>query len=247
MATADEPQRLPKKNPRNRSNSPVYVRRRRGGGFIVQHKPRAKRKVSPIQRAWIDYMSQMACWSKYADPLAREYATQQSAGRNWYWRDVIERAMSGKLIVDERPGKILVPSASVKRDSAQSTPNGSWTALTPNALDWDNNSFWVPTTNPNNLLIKSSGLYMMGATAWFPNSTTYRRVLRIASDGVPVICRQDDGYNESHDMYITTMSIWPLMAGDKLTAYAYVNHSGQTCQLLKFWCVMLAAPVDLES
>ncbi len=120
-----------------------------------------------LQKAWVENFKTIACWSKQPDPRAFDTATELAKGTNWYYRDVIETALSAKLHRVGKEVRVTTPTAKVGRAAAETLVNGTEKYLTPTFMVWDNNVFWNPTVNPSRLTFRSPGLYLVGTLSSF--------------------------------------------------------------------------------
>jgi len=229
--------------------TPTSARRRRSGGLtlssyrgllIVRTRPKTpKAPPSELQRAWIQRFKCYAYWSKLADPWARKIAEEMVPNTGWYWRDVIERAMSGKLLLNREEPPITTPTAYVTRSTAQNLTQNVTLYLTPDTLNWDNNYFWNPSANTTRLTVRSAGLYMIGATLLFPNGTTGRRDVILRTNGTTTIAEQGGGEGTNAGGYRSVTTIMYMRAQDYVEVGAFTSVTGQTARIFAFWIVAL--------
>lgn len=82
---------------------------------------------------------------------------------------------------------IVPPSVSVKRASAQSISNTTWTAVSWDTELWDTDSMWSSTPNPTRLTIGTTGLYCVNANVTFTNTASgIGRIVGIRTNGTTV-------------------------------------------------------------
>lgn len=169
---------------------------RDSNGKVIAQKwprPRGPRKT-PLQQAWVDKFTCIAQLSKSPEPwtlIAADHWANNirvaSAGPNkgsgWFYRDVIARAMNGKLIMENDEVRVTTPTALVKRTANQSVPGTTFTTLLMDGFEWDNNGFWSATVNPGRLTIRSPGLYLVGATATKKTNGTGNQLVAIYRNG----------------------------------------------------------------
>lgn len=229
--------------------TPTSPRRRRSGGLtlssyrgllIVRSRPKTpKAPPSELQRAWINRFKCYAYWSKFADPDARRIAEELVPNTGWYWRDVIERAMSGKLLLNREELPITTPTANIYATSPQAISSGVEAALTAAALNWDNNYFWNPSANQSRLTCRTAGLYAFGCVVNSPTNTTARRKVSIIVNGTTRIAQQSAGAGTSTSQQLTLTGIWYMHANDYAQVFAQPSSSGQTFTMEHFWVVAL--------
>jgi len=246
MAKADSTL-IPAPSPRRRGGLPVETSGYRGLLAIRKRKERKGPKKSPLQQAWVDNFSCMARWSKKADPRARAWAEEMAPDTGWYWRDIIESAMSGKLIRKEGEHPITTPTANIARVAAQALSGTNETTLVADTLIWDNNYFWNPSANQQRLTIRSAGLYLVGADAQFPVSNTGRRKLIIKNQDDTRIVEQSQSPGTSTTVQIAIVGLYYFHSGDYIYAVGQANQSSQTCVLNHFWALAITPEQLLPS
>jgi len=134
-------------------------------GIYIRARPKKTSKgMTPNRMAWVENFKLIARLSKTPDPYAFNVATALAKGTNWYYRDVLETAMSGKLIRYEDEVRVTTPTAFLSRVTNEQWTAGQFKFMTPDNLVWDNNAFWSSGVNPTRITMKSAGLYLVGAT-----------------------------------------------------------------------------------
>jgi len=196
-------------------------------------------KQTPAQRAWVANFKQLACWSKYPDPYAFDRATQLAKNTNWYYRDVIESALSGKLIQGIGEVRITTPTARVSRSTAQNLTVGVPLILTPDTQIWDNNAFWHPVTNPTRLTVRSAGLYLVGMSVVFNGVSGTRINVALRHNGSLVLSSQAVTISNSSIPVLETQTLYYFHADDYVEARALSDTAGRTAQLNQFWIVAI--------
>jgi len=131
---------------------------------LRKRQPPNKRQQTENQRAWVENFKQLACWSKSPDPRAFEEAEKLAAGTNWYYRDVVETALSGKLFQREGETRVTTPTAFLTRATDFQINGGAFSAIPMTAAVWDNNFFWSATVNPTRITCRTPGLYLVFGT-----------------------------------------------------------------------------------
>jgi hypothetical protein len=207
---------------------------------IVKKRPPPKGpNKTQLQQAWVDNFKCIASKSKFADPRARDWAEENAKGTGWYWRDIIETALSGKLLRYREELRVTTPTASIQRTTAEALVNGTLKVLTPNQMHWDNNYFWNPSSNPNRLTIRSPGVYMFGCAATFPVATTVRRGVLVRDNTGAFRAYGVGGEGTSLGGQRECMGLWYFSAGDWIEPCGIASAAGQTVQLLSFWIMAL--------
>lgn len=246
MAKA-ESTNIPAPSPRRRGGLPVETSGYRGLLIIKKRKERKGPKKTELQQAWVNNFSCLARWSKFADPRARNYAEEMAPDTGWYWRDIIESAMSGKLIRKEGEHPITTPTANVFRDTSESLTQNITKTLTPNDLTWDNNYFWNPTANQSRLTVRSPGLYLVGCTLLFSGASTARRDARIEDNNGNLIAENGGGEGTSSGGYRSVMGIWYFHKDDYALCRAFTSGTGQSAQIIRFWILAITPEQLLPS
>lgn len=234
-------------SPRRRGGLPLELSGWKGKIVARKRKGRKGPNKSPLQQAWVDNFSCIARWSKFADPRARETAEDMAPDTGWYWRDIIETAMVGKLIrrIGEHP--ITTPTVNIRKTSATSLSGTNETVLTPDEFLWDNNYFWNPISNQSRITFRSPGLYLVGADAQFGVSSTTRRKLIIKDQDGTRIVEQSQGPGLSTTVQIAIVGLMYFHANDYIECYAQASASGQTTVLNHFWAIAMTPEQLLPS
>lgn len=119
----------------------------------------------------------IARMSKTPIPEELDAAKALAYGTTWYYRDVIERALTGTLITYRKEPRVITPTVKVSRAATQNVTNATLTTVTPDTLYWDNNAFWNATVNPSRLTFRTAGLYLVLAyIQWSTNGNSYRKL-----------------------------------------------------------------------
>jgi len=210
------------------------------GQLLLKKRPVINpKKFTDVQRAWVEHFKTFACWSKQPDPRAYNYAHDNAAKTGWYYRDVLERAFSGKLLMTEGEIKITVPTARVKRTSSEALTNNVAKYLTPNASVWDNNVFWNTSVNPSRLTFRTPGLYLVGTEAFFNAVTGGTRGIVLLVNRTDTILQHYELAASATNMVLPGMTLWYFHQNDYLEASAYANANGVTVVLDSLWAVAI--------
>jgi len=206
------------------------------GQLLLKKRPVINpKKFTDVQKAWVEHFKTFACWSKQPDPQAYNFAHDYAAKTGWYYRDVLERAFSGKLLMQQGEIKITVPTVRVQRLVAQAMTNGADTYMTPSASVWDNNVFWNPTVNPTRLTIRTPGLYIVGARMiWSATAGGIRYTEMRLNRTSPVTKDSVPGSNAS-TIESPLISLYYFHQNDYIEMVGFCNVAGVTCALGEFW------------
>jgi len=188
------------------------------GQTVVQKWPKKRGKPKgALQQAWVDRFSLVACFVK--SPSTEEYdrARQWADGTGWFWRDVLTAAANGNLLVIPGQTKITTPTFYVGRDVVEPLAAGTAESVNFDGLEWDNNVFWNPISNPNRLTFFAPGLYLVGADGQFNNTATDKRCsLFMRVNGTKDLPRAEGQDIANNDIGLQVASIWYFNAGDYL-------------------------------
>lgn len=107
--------------------------------------------------------------------------------RTWTPGEIVTAAMLNGNVRDA-VGFVLAPPAAVLRSTAaQSIPNNSWTSLTMNTEDVDNDGGHSTVTNPSRYTAQTAGWWRVnGGTMTFAGNNTGTRGTRLTVNGVAV-------------------------------------------------------------
>jgi len=212
--------------------------------------PRRRGKTkSHLQQAWINHFICAAQATKSPDPVTLDAANYwaknvriASAGdvspSGWYYRDVLSRAMVGKLISYQAEVRITTPTVKATRTTTQSVSAGVETVLVPTAIEWDNNVFWNPTVNPERLTIRAPGLYLVGVTLERTAGGTSRQFVVVRKNGTtsvalsmfPVATAPAWGYVGCIDYF---------HALDYIDVRVYLTTGASTWKIVDFWLMAI--------
>jgi len=230
---------IPPPSPRRRGGLPVTVSGYRGLVVVRKRPGRKGPAKSPLQQAWVNDFACKARWSKYADWRARERAEELAPDTGWYWRDIIETGMAGKLRRRDGETPITTPTALVKQSSTTSLTINVDTAMTFDTLEWDNNYFWNPIANQSRLTVRSPGLYLVGATANFPVNSTGRRKIQIQKSDGTILAHSAQGSGTSSGGNISCVGIMYFEANSYARVFAQSLVASQTVQIQNFWILAI--------
>jgi len=230
---------LPPPQPRRRGRMPLEVSGYRGLIVVRQKKLPKGPKKSPLQQAWVDNFRCIAYWSKFADPYAREAAEEAVPNTGWYWRDVIESALSGKLIRFQGAPRMTTPTVYLSQSAAVNLGNGVLTTLTPDTVVWDNNYFFNPAANQERITFRTAGLYIFGALVTFATTSTARKAVAIFTNTGLNVANQSGGEGTALGGGRSCMGVYYFNADDYITVAVRASAASQTAQLNNFWAVAI--------
>lgn len=209
-------------------------------GIYIRARPKKSRKgLTPLRMAWVENFKLIATLSKTPDPYAFNMATALAKGTNWYYRDVLETAMSGKLIRYEDEPRVTTPTVHLSRSTAESLVANTPKALTPDQYEWDNNAFWNPSVNPTHMTMKAPGLYLVGANVFGAVSANVHRGIWMVANGVTEIANTQDAGGAADIWRQNVVGVWYFHANDYVELYAASSSGAQTVQIHDWWAVAI--------
>lgn len=217
----------------------VVLSSNRAGVYVRSLPKFTKGWQSPNQRAWVDAFSRTARASKTPSPQELDSATQLAKGTLWYYRDVIQTAMYGKLFRFNHEVLVRTPTVFVSRSTVQNLTTLVELSLTPNTVTWDNNVFWSSTVNPTRLTMKSAGLYLVGCRIAFRPENTNPRLARIRMNGTTYIANTSATGNTSFPLWLECTTIQYFHANEYIEARALNAGAGANAQLDAFYAVAI--------
>lgn len=227
-----------------RARGLIHFNQFKGKLYAAKWPRRRGKKKTALQQAWVDQFTQIAKTTPTMHPIEYNNAVEWAGKTGFYWRDVLHRAMIGKLIMDEGAFRITTPTAYLYRTTSQALTNGVALTLTPNAKRWDNYTFWDQTSNPTQITIKEPALYLVGAQVGFSANSTGARLVRLKLNGTTDIAFDERGSGVNNSLHINIGSIWYFERGDYMTLTAQANASGVTCAI-ESWYILAITPEAL--
>lgn len=201
---------------------------------IRARQPGNKRQQTQLQRAWVANFKQIACWSKQPDPLAFDTAVELAKNTNWYYRDVIETALSGKLHRVGDEVRVTTPTASVRRNVQEALTSGAFKILTPDILEWDNNVFWNSTVNPSRLTIRSPGLYLIDFECEFTLNASAQIHIDVYLNGTTEIAWEVQNGLANFPPILGCQRTYYFHALDYIQPRVVVNQTGMSAKVKLF-------------
>ncbi len=221
---------------------------------IKRGKPKSK-----LQKAWVDNFTLLAKRSKNSDPCALIIAQELAAKTGWFYRDVLETALSGKLIYNsgnrgrvgpiprifiDQPDKmhsgaprVTTPTVSVIGGTPVAVPVGSCLTLGIADTEWDNNSFWNRAAGDDFLEVKSSGLYFCFAEIEFNTLYAYAECIRMLLNGTQEIANNTVSSANNLPGHAQIFRPWYFVAGDTVQLCVETNFGGPTARIKYFGLV----------
>jgi len=213
------------------------------GKIVAQKWPRRRGPPrSFLQGRWVEWFKQTAQASKTPYPEDMCNATQLANGTGWYYRDVLERAMRGKLLVYEGETKITTPTCFLTRSTAQNHTGAEYITIQPDTERWDNNDFWTPLTNPTRVTIRDAGLYILGGSLLMDggSDTVRNPSVRLTLNGTTIFFEQHQRDSSLQETAAWT-TVWYFDAFD----YFEVSHAllmaaaASNVKLTSLWMVAI--------
>lgn len=230
---------LPPPQPRRRGRMPLEVSGYRGQIVVRAKKGPKGPKKSVLQQAWVNNFKCIATWSKWADSVAREQAEQLVPNSGWYWRDVIETALQGKLIRFNGGQRITTPTANVAALEMTLPLANTNYVITPDTVIWDNNYFYNPVINMTRLTVRSPGLYLFGMQTFWSVNATARRRIQVRLNGTTSISELSAGEGTSGSGNRMTVGIYYFNQDDYIEAVVQAGVTNQKVVLNSFWIVAI--------
>lgn len=201
-------------------------------------KPRGK-QMSERQKAWVERFKYWACITKSPDAQTYDQAKAWAKDTGWFWRDVLTSAMAGKLISIIGETKITTPTVYANRITNLALTANVERDVPMSACVWDNNLFWSASPNPERIVFKAPGLYLVGWSGAFAGSATdnhnYLR-LQIGPTGfLPYTTGQGI---LTQPVFLNSGSIWYFHAEDYVILRAGSNIS-QNLTHAVLWAVAI--------
>jgi len=197
------------------------------GANVVQKWPRKRGKPkSALQQAWVDRFRLLGCIQKSPDAQTYDQAKEWAKGSGWFWRDVLMAAANGNLLVTGIELKVTTPTFLVRQTTAEALAANVVETIEFDVADWDNNVFWSPAVSTTRLVFRAAGLYLIGFSSLFDNTSTDKSVdVRFRLNGTadfPISRAQDITNNDITPMFTT---IWYFHANDyiELRASSTIN------------------------
>lgn len=122
-----------------------------------------------------------------------------------------------------------------RRDTAQSIPNATWTAISWNADAFDTTGLHNASTNDDSFYIKSPGVYRIEATVQFDASATGGRLAKVEINGSDIdssIMQSAPVSGQATNAFTTTTRF--LSSGDRIRILVYQN-SGAALNTIAGW------------
>lgn len=220
-----------------RSRGRVIMRVNRGQ-FVSQAWPRKRGKPkSSRQQTWVNHFSYLQCLSNMVDPATLRTMQHLAKGNGWYPRDMFIAAANGQLFGVQGEVKVMTPTASLSRASAESLSAGLAKVLTPDTLGWDNAQFWDSTTHPSRLTVKKPGLYLCGYDVVFSSSTSGNRGTWMQVNGAGSFGGKRVGLASGITTFFPSVSLQYFHKDDYVELVAQSSVGSVTAQIQQFWIV----------
>jgi len=215
----------------------VVLSSNRGQVYIRKWPKQRGRAASQLQQAWIDDFSMKARLLKSVNPQLLVQAQNYAKGTGWYYRDVLERAAAGKLIIEQEEHKITTPSCSFFSPNKTAVVQNVETYIATQASYWDNNSF-RDAAFPTRMVFKAPGLYLIGAEfVWNPSAGTSMMFHRIWANRTYILAGQSRPGIAINDQSETLVGVWYFHANEYAECSVLKNNAGNQVWLRNFWAV----------
>jgi len=230
--------------PKVRRGSGLVVTKYRGLYVLRKATGRQRTRPTPLRQAWINKFRCVARWSKTPDHFARAQAEEQAKGTGWFWRDVLSAAAAGVLIRYQDAIRVTTPTARVSRVAVLAVTHDRDQAVVPDTVEWDNNFFHDPDTNPSRLTCRSAGLYAIGAYFYWPQFQTNARWNQIRKNGTEALAFDANRPGANWDVQSTLCTIAYFDANDYVEAVVNCQNTNANLYLRNFW-ILAVTPESL--
>lgn len=197
------------------------------------------KKKTELQQAWVDQFSSIARITPTMHPIESNNAKLWAGTTGFYWRDVLHRALIGKLFMDDGAVRVTTPTALVYSTIPQALTINVTTALQANAKRWDNYTWWASSPTPTRLTAKEPGLYLIGTWVTYPSDTTNWCEVSIRVNGTTFITTVNQRPGSTIKQAFAPTTIFYLEKGDYVEVTAFCSASGETAQLNSFWILAI--------
>ncbi|MDX3126019.1 hypothetical protein [Streptomyces scabiei] len=112
--------------------------------------------------------------------------------------------------------------------TAQSIPDGAWTALTLDTEAYDSDGGHSTSTNTSRYTVQVPGVYLITGAAAFAGNATGNRAVRMAVNGIGVIGSfvKTLAATATHSSAVATVAQVVCVAGDYIEVFGYQNSGG---------------------
>ena len=122
------------------------------------------------------------------------------------------------------------------RDTAQSIPNDTETAVTLPSEDYDANDMHDPTTNPSRITIQSDGIYVVMAAIEFAADSAGTRIVSIKKNGTAVLAKTEAAPLSAGNTILQVAAMAALEDDDYIEIYV-TQDSGDALDVVAAWLV----------
>jgi len=208
-----------------------YPKSHRGDTVIQKWPAKRGKQKTENQQAWVDHFACIANTFKTPFPPQYDFAKKHIPNSRWFVRDMFYAGANGDLIGTEGERKIITPTCRVKMAATVALTSGVQKTLQPSGVDWDNNQFWNPTTNPTRITIKSAGMYMVYARVAFNAVNGSFRDVGIKLNGTTLLAIPRLWPNTANGLVGEAFDVWYFHANDYIEFVAQANTTTVTAQL----------------
>lgn len=214
------------------------------GRVIAQKWPKKRGPArSQAQQAWQDQFSLLAQLSKQPNPTQFDRATELAAGTGWYYRDVLEVAMSGKLYIEDAERRVTTPTAIGLGTSSTVVPANTETPLPIHSVLADNNAFFS-AAQPTRWTCKTAGLYYVsGWLQWTSSATTGNTAIILKVNGTTYIAANHVPAHNLGGFNQMCSGLWYFHANDYVQCIATKSSANSQARIFAFSIVGITPEV----
>jgi hypothetical protein len=122
---------------------------------------------------------------------------------------------------------VAKPAVKVHNSTAQSIPTATWTSITWDTEDLDNDGMHSTSTNAQMLVAATAGWYMVTANAEFAINGTGQRLLRISDGGgITIFGGSSAGANSATTVTLSCSALVFLLPTNIVMAQVYQSSGG---------------------
>jgi len=189
--------------------------------------------------AWKEHFKCYARKSKAPDPRAFQMAHELASSQELFWRDIIEIAFNGGLLLPKGGVKITTPTCFASRTSTQTIPANTYTPIVINHVEWDNNAFIDLGAHPTRITFRSAGLYLVGATLNYQQNKNAERQVAFYKNNSIGFGFQIAEYTTSGWGVMTTTSLMFFDKNDYMELLARTTDGSDPASMAAFWALAI--------
>lgn len=165
-------------------------------------------------------------WVSGTNPTAAQFNAQIRDNETWLKDALTTHGITSDSTLGQV--KAAVCGVHLGGSGTQSISNSSDTTLTWNTESYDTDAFHSTSSNTNRITIPAGlgGYYLIAASVRFEAATGGDRRVWVEDDGGTILARQIARGATSSYAHLTVGFIWPLAAGDWVSARVFQDSGG---------------------